>query len=229
MHRSAVDLAQAEDDRLYFGTPRRDEDVSGHLGPFFSTTPPVTTPSRRPFTWDFRNKHNTMKPEPWHPAFGFLLRRVARFTGSPASREPIKRPNWGIEPDRLSLVSRREPKNLANKLPPLDVAAAAIGTRRDWLDGGTSGDRRWAGRLAAACCLAEACRGPWHAWEAAEKLAIPESTFRCPGSGVWYWPILAEGLRGRAVVAGGVGGTGWSVAPGRFDESLEFFERRSFF
>lgn len=108
MHRSAVDLAYVDDDWLYFGTLRRDDDVSGTLSRRLFIT---NISSRRLLTWYFRNKQNSMQPEPWHPAFGFLLRRDAPSMGSLATREPVKSPNRGTEPDRLSLVSRREPKS----------------------------------------------------------------------------------------------------------------------
>lgn len=52
------------------------------------------------------------------------------------------------------------------------------------------------------------------------EISNPRAHFLVPRVRGLGLPVLAEGLRGRAVVAGGVDGTGWSVAPGRFEESF---------
>lgn len=150
MHRSAVDLAYVDDDWLYFGTLRRDEDVSGYLGVFLL----------------------------------LIYRLVASCLGTFGTSKTACNPNLGIPPSASSCGEMRRPRAHRQPVSPSrartealnptdspwclgesqnpdtancplrDVAAATTGTRHDWPDGGTSGDRRRAGRLAAASQLA---------------------------------------------------------------------------
>lgn len=135
-----------------------------------------------------------------------------------AHREPVS-PSRGqteaANPTDSPWCLGQEPKTWHNALPSLAVAAAAIETRHDWLDGGTSGDRRAGGKETRRSLPGTLARVGRKRSRGGREISNPRVRFPVPRVWGLGLPILAEGLRGRAVAAGGVDGAGWLVAPGR--------------